>query len=787
MTAQKGVWGIDIGQSALKALRLEDQNGKIVATAFDYIEHPKILSQPDSDAELMIREALQKFLSRNKVKGDLVAMSVPGQSGLARFVKLPPVEEKKINDIVHFEAKQQIPFNLNEVVWDYQKIGSGVVTDGFAMETEIGLFAIKRETVARYLQQMQDVEVEVHIIQMAPLSLCNFLSFDALHKRKTAADEDRKECLVGLDIGTDNSSLVITDGNRLIWQRQIPIGGNNFTQALVKDLKLTFARAEHLKRNATKSPELKKILLALKPVLTNFVNEVQRSLGFFTNTHRDVDIQYLLGMGNAFRLPGLQKFLSEKLQLEVHKLQKFHRLHGDSVVTAPSFQENLMSFGTAYGLALQGLNVTLLRTNLLPREIQVARIIRSKKPWALTAAACLLAGTAVLAFGYSRQYRAVGAPEIRREMTYVDKTVLPLVNQWKQKCEAKQIEIHDLDHAVRSVLAGQDERINWIKLNKFINDCLPQPDGSNLKDSQKELYWAKPGMEDRVKGQVAYEEFKQRLAGRQAGQEAQHLQDLIQFNIEAVDCLFTDNLEHVFAQSPYFVILNKRSPSVKEKADTIAMREQDYQKPPTGPGWIVQIRGFTDHKDTRQFIINTLLENLKNADKAPTGEANAQDKLPSVGSRVSHVFLYRTQSVDNPDPDKFSLIDKNFLPTLIPLREPRREETTPDAPAIPGVPGAAPAPAVPAVPFTASASDRKRFGWMSLLRPSTATKDDQPIFIDPSQPAKEDSSRPQQGLRRTEFVIMFVWREPTPSDELRKPRMGSQPQDDSTAEQAAAP
>ena len=83
----------------------------VVATAFDYVEHPKILSQPDADPDQLTREALDKFLSRNTLRGDIVAISVPGQSGLARFVKLPPVEEKKIRDIVKFEAKQQIPFN----------------------------------------------------------------------------------------------------------------------------------------------------------------------------------------------------------------------------------------------------------------------------------------------------------------------------------------------------------------------------------------------------------------------------------------------------------------------------------------------------------------------------------------------------------------------------------------------------------------------------------------------------------------------------------------------------
>src|SRR5215471_13004640 len=113
-----GVWGIDLGQCGLKAIRLVESDGQVTATAFDFVEHPKILSQPDADPDQLTREALEKFLSRNQLKGDIVGIG----------------------------AKQQIPFNLDEVVWDYQKLSSGVVTDGFAMETEIGLFAMKRDT-----------------------------------------------------------------------------------------------------------------------------------------------------------------------------------------------------------------------------------------------------------------------------------------------------------------------------------------------------------------------------------------------------------------------------------------------------------------------------------------------------------------------------------------------------------------------------------------------------------------------------------------------------------------
>src|SRR5205823_1616507 len=388
MPVQQGVWGIDIGQAALKALRLEVIDDVVTATAFDYIEHPKILSQPDADPDQLTREALERFLSRNVLRGDIDCINVPGQSGLARFVKLPPVEEKKIGDIVRFEAKQQIPFNLDEVVWDYQKLGSGAVTDGFAMETEIGLFAMKRDMVNRYLQHFKDVNVEVHIVQMAPLALCNFVAYDLLGKNEgqEAADPEattaygKKQCVVALDIGADSSNLIITDGGRIIWQRPIPLGGNHFTRALTKDMKLTFAKAEHLKRNATKSPDLKQILSSLKPVLNDFVGEVQRSLGYFTNTHRDANIQYMVGLGSAFRLPGLQKFLSEKLQLEVRKLQKLERLDGEGVITSSAYTENVLSFGVAYGLALQGLGVARLHTNLLPQDIQVDRLIRAKKP-----------------------------------------------------------------------------------------------------------------------------------------------------------------------------------------------------------------------------------------------------------------------------------------------------------------------------------------------------------------------------------------------------------------------
>ena len=351
MAKIQAVWAIDIGQAALKAIKLVpgETPEQVVAEAFDFIEYPKILSQPDADPDELVREALATFTDRNEVKGCKVAISVPGQSGLVKFIKLPPVEKKRIPDIVKFEAKQQIPFALDEVVWAYQQIGGDdeVNEEEFTM-AEVGLFAMKRDQINRAILPFAVAGIEVDIVQMSPIALYNFITFDQLK------GSGSKESVVLLDIGADNTDLIITDGTR-IWQRNVPIGGNHFTRALTKELKLTFAKAEHLKRNATKAPDPRSIFTAMRGVFNDFASEINRSIGFYSSINRTAKIRKLIGMGNGFKLPGLQKFLQQNLNHEVGRLEGFDKMVGDEVKSAPQFQDNLASFAVAYGLGVQGL------------------------------------------------------------------------------------------------------------------------------------------------------------------------------------------------------------------------------------------------------------------------------------------------------------------------------------------------------------------------------------------------------------------------------------------------
>lgn len=762
MPPPKGVWGIDIGQCALKALRLEMIDGVPTATAFDYVEHPKILSQPDADPDQLTREALETFLSRNNLRFDEVAIGIAGQSGLARFVKLPPVEEKKIADIVRFEAKQQIPFPLDEVVWDYQKIAGGDVMDGFAMETEIGLFAMKRDVIARNLMHYTAAKVEVHFVQMSPLALVNYATYEVLKKGGPEATQgdgggdgdetpaNKKRSLVVLDIGTDSSNLIITDGGKIIWQRPIPLGGNNFTKALAKEMKLTFAKAEHLKRNAAKSPDLPAILRALKPVLADFVGEVQRSLGYFTNTHRDAHVAYMIGLGSAFRLPGLQKYLSEKLQLEVRKPGKFERVTGDTVLNDPVFTENLLSFPVAYGLALQGVGQARLTTNLLPAEIKFDRLVRSKKPYAAAAAAVLLLGTAGLALGYSMSHAPLTDPKVKAAQEQGNQALKQAQTQ-DTTHKAKLQEVVDAQAQVKAIIAGQDEKLNWARLHEVIAAVLPRPgENGTLKMPDQEELWRTQ------EARRAYAKFQDRLAQGipiEAIADDDLTDHLAMVNVEAVHARYVGSLADFLTSTNGYLretfnrnIADWMKPTEQEPD---SQRADSKPKSPEGGGWIVEIRGYTYYNTPRinnsDFLKRSLIRNLQNADVFIETVLKDENKfnvyLPGVADpvkgKISYVFPYSANEY-KPNIDVLGTSPLDFLV----------DSVMKSAGAPQGVPGA-PTPGAGASPPAGSGTAGR---WSP---PGRNAGGGTPA---PSGPGASLSKK-----TRYDFVIMFIWKEPIPS------------------------
>ena len=122
-----------------------------------------------------------------------------------------------------------------------------------------------------------------------------------------------------------------------MWQRSIPLGGNHFTKQLTKEMKLTFAKAEHLKRNARQAEDPKAVFQAMRPIFNDVVTEVQRSIGFFQGLDRKAKIKGVVLLGNTVKLPGLQQYVAKNLGYEVLNFDKFNRLQGSSVIASPAF------------------------------------------------------------------------------------------------------------------------------------------------------------------------------------------------------------------------------------------------------------------------------------------------------------------------------------------------------------------------------------------------------------------------------------------------------------------
>lgn len=403
MAKAKTAWGIDIGQCALKALKLIDYgDGRDPQVeAFEIIEHAEVLSNPDADRDQLIRQSLESLLVRHNLSGSRVALSVPGQNSFTRFFRPPPVEPKGLPRIIQFEAGQQIPFPIDEVIWRWQAF-----QEEDSPELEVGIFAMKRLDVAEAIGHLEAVGIAVDLVQVSPLALYNFLIYDE------QAAEDGATLLV--DIGADTTDLVVADRGRT-WTRTIQIGGNNFTDALSKSFKLSFGKAETLKRTASTSKYARQVFQVMRPVFADFVQEIQRSVSYYISLHRDSKFTRLVGLGNGFRLPGLQKFLEQNLNIPVVRIEDYNNLTPAPGVNVPLFNEGILAFPTAYGLAVQLLRPVSVSTNLLPEEIARRRLWVRKIPWFGVAAGLLLLTLACPTYRSYVDRKALSDPSRLRE------------------------------------------------------------------------------------------------------------------------------------------------------------------------------------------------------------------------------------------------------------------------------------------------------------------------------------------------------------------------------------
>ncbi|MEO1717146.1 MAG: pilus assembly protein PilM [Planctomycetota bacterium] len=457
MAADSECWGIELGSGAIKALKLGvTSGGDVEVLDFIVIPHKKSLSTPDIDPDDAMRVAVGQLASQYDLSGAPIAVSVPGGQSFARFAKLPPVEPKQVAGVVKFEAGQQIPFDLDEVEWDYQTF---VSPD--SPEVEVGIFAITKQRIDRELRLLRDVGLNPDTITVAPVAAYNAMAYDLQFTETTPGT-------VIMDVGTNSTDLIVADKGR-VWIRTFPIGGHHFTEALVEKFNLSYAKAERLKREAERSKHSRHVFQAMKGVFADLAQETQRSIGYHKSLHADSDLKRVIGVGSTFRLPGLRRFLKQQLQMDVYRMDEFKRLTLDGP-RAGEFGAVNVEMSVAYGLALQGLGMQTIDANLMPVTLVREGVWQKKTKWFATAAALGLIASGAMFIRWTLDNAEVTATS--QQPRVIDTAVRTASTLRAEAEEAGVLGAAQIDPAVQELLQLPEGRELYGHIVRDLSDLL---------------------------------------------------------------------------------------------------------------------------------------------------------------------------------------------------------------------------------------------------------------------------------------------------------------------------
>ncbi|MCC6574294.1 MAG: type IV pilus assembly protein PilM [Planctomycetes bacterium] len=377
----KTAWGIELGTSSVKAVKLSDDRGSVTLDALSITSLKDFGLGAGTTKEQASAGALNDLRVRAGIKkGEQVFISITGQNTLGRIISLPPVSMEKVRDTIQNEARSQIPIKLEEAVWDYQVIDDPANVD----ELKVNLYAAKRQAVDEIVDICETAGLDITGIQVAPLGIYNYIKYEM--------DAAISDGCVAIDIGAENTDLVVIDGQKT-YVRVVPVAGNDITKALRARFKISAEDAERLKRTAGKSKDAAQVFEAMKPPLKEMVGEIYRAVGFYKSQNEQANINQLVMMGNGSKLLNIQKFFEQQLQYKVHKVETPARIQLSRAVDPAEVQDNIQSLAVATGLALQGLGLDGINNiNLMPPERLEAREKAKLRVPVIVSGALIMAG-----------------------------------------------------------------------------------------------------------------------------------------------------------------------------------------------------------------------------------------------------------------------------------------------------------------------------------------------------------------------------------------------------------
>ncbi len=403
MAAPNSIAVINLGSQRVSgAIFGKTPGGDLVLKRYEIVDMD---GDPSVDVSRLpqLKVALSELVAKLKVRGQKTWCAVPGHPVFSRFVKLPPVQGDKLAQIVEFEARQNVPWQLDEVSWDYE-----VVTKSDLGEIEVVLAAMKREPLNEMYEETTSCGIKVAGVDVGPLALYNAF-------RYSYPDVDEPALVV--DLGARSTNLVFVDGERF-FTRNLLVGGAAVTNAIAKEFGVPFAEAERQKCSqgfvalggaVEDHPDegVNAMSKVMRNSMTRLHAEIMRTITFYRSQQGGSAPKRVFLAGGGSGAGYIAEFFSEKLKLPVEIFNGLRGVQPDRGVNAEAAQVDAPALGELVGLALRGMGSCPCEIELIPDPLMAARDASRRAPALILAACCIFAALGASIFWFKSASAAI--------------------------------------------------------------------------------------------------------------------------------------------------------------------------------------------------------------------------------------------------------------------------------------------------------------------------------------------------------------------------------------------
>jgi type IV pilus assembly protein PilM len=386
LKTSKTFLALDFGAGTIKSAEFEvSEAGVLVLRQFG-IKPLGADALQDATREAAVVRAIKEMVAERGFQAKEANICATGSSVFSKFVKLPPVDTSKVTQIIQYEAQQNVPFPLEEVVWDFQILGNAP-----SGELEVLLVAIKADIVEGLFRTALNGGLRLQLVDVSAAALCNAFRYNY---------GDLEGCTMLLDIGAKSSNLLFFEKGKF-YSRSINIGANAISQEFANESKLSFDEAERIKAEKgfvslggayeePDDPQAAAISKIARQVMTRLHIQVNQTIQFYRGQQGGSQPERLFLAGGASIMPYTAQFFADKLNLPVEYFNPFRAVQLGPDVPVAELEKVAHTFGEAVGLGLRNLAHCPVELNLMPKSSIQKQQFGQRRPFLIAAVFCLV-------------------------------------------------------------------------------------------------------------------------------------------------------------------------------------------------------------------------------------------------------------------------------------------------------------------------------------------------------------------------------------------------------------